>query len=383
MTTNVQRRFRIGIDARMYRRATGGLGRYTRELLHHLLPLDEHNEYVIFLTEADLPEWDIVQPNVSTVISKAIHYTPQEQTVFLKELMAQKLDLVHFLNFNHPILYPKPFVVTLHDLTMFLFPVHGAKKTPLYKKWGFQAIFRRAMRSAKKVIAISEYSAFDAEKQLKVPHAKMEVIYEGGPDPVHFLPGGKDMVQKYLGSREPYILFLSQFRPHKGIVTLIEAFDHFKKTTGAPHKLVLIGNPEAATQEVRDALVRAEFASDIIAPGFAPDELLPALYHYSTCFVMPSEYEGFGLPVLEAYAHGAPVIAANNSSLPEIVGDGGLLFPTRDSAALAEHLIKVCGSPELRAEFIAKGAQHIKKFSWQRCAEQTLAVYMAVLEKRR
>lgn len=377
-------RYRIGIDARMYRKATGGLGRYTRELLHHLLPLDQDNDYVIFLTQADMVEWDIDLPHVRPVVVDVVHFDPvREQTAFLRELQKQKLDLVHFLNFNHPALYTKPFVVTLHDLTMFLFPVHGTKKPNVVKKVGFNILFRHAMRAAKKVIAISEYTAFDAEKRLHVPHAKMEVVYEGGPEPLRFLPGSKDMAQKYLGTREPYFLFVSQWRPHKGIITLIEAFDQFKKETGLPHKLVIVGNPESATEEVRKALVEAPAAGDIIAPGFAPDELLPALFHYATCFVMPSEYEGFGLPVLEAYANGTPVIAANNSSLPEVVGDAGLLFPTRDSRALAEHMKKIATDQHMRETLISRGPQQLAKFSWQRCAEQTLDVYASVLEKIR
>ncbi|MEZ0286507.1 MAG: glycosyltransferase family 4 protein [Candidatus Paceibacterota bacterium] len=377
-------RHRIGIDARMYRKATGGLGRYTRELLHHLLPLDTENDYIVFLTEADLAEWDMDYPHVRLVVTEVPHFSPiKEQTTFLKELYAEKLDLMHFLNFNHPVLYNRPFVVTLHDLTMFLFPVHGNKKIHPLKKIGFNVVFRRAMKSAKKIVAISEYTAFDAEKQLGVSHAKMEVVYEGGPEPLQFLPGSKDMAQKYLGTRDPYFLFVSQWRPHKGILTIIEAFNQFKQQTGLPHKLVLVGNPEAATDEVRDSLVKASAASDIIAPGFAPEEVLPALFHYSTCFIMPSEYEGFGLPVLEAFAYGAPVIAADNSSLPEVTGQGGLLFPTRDAHALCEQMKRLALEPRLREELVRRGDEQLQKFSWERCAKQTRSVYQAVLEKRR
>jgi glycosyltransferase involved in cell wall biosynthesis len=368
----------------MYRKATGGLGRYTRELLHNLLPMDQENDYVIFLTQADMAEWDLDLPNVRPVVTDVVHFDPvREQTVFLKQLHQQKLDLVHFLNFNHPALYTKPFVVTLHDLTMFLFPTHGTRKPNVIKKVGFNVLFRRALISAKKVIAISEYTAFDAEKRLKVPHAKMEVVYEGGPEPLRFLPGSKDMAQKYLGTREPYFLFVSQWRPHKGVITLIEAFDLFKKETGLSHKLVLVGNPESATEEVKKALVEVPAAADIIAPGFAPDELLPALYHYATAFVMPSEYEGFGLPVLEAFAYETAVIAADNSSLPEVVGDAGLLFPTRNARVLADHIKAIATQAGLREKLIAKAPAQLDKFSWQRCAEQTLTVYRSVLEKNR
>jgi glycosyltransferase involved in cell wall biosynthesis len=377
------RAYRIGIDARMYRKSTGGLGRYTRELLHHMLPLDQQNEYFVFLTEADMAEWDIDQPNVRPVVVDALHYTPKEQTTFLKELYKYKLDLVHFLNFNHPALYQKPFVVTLHDLTMFLFPAHGKRKTSAVKRVGFNLIFKRALKSARKIIAISEYTACDAEKRLGISHAKMEIVYEGGPVPVQFLPGSKDMVQKYIGSRDPYFLFVSQWRPHKGIITLIQAFEAFKKETGLPHKLVLVGNPEAASDDVREALVNSPVGSDIIAPGFAPEEVLPPLFRYATAFVMPSEYEGFGLPVLEAFTYGAPVVAANNSSLPEVVGGGGLLFPTQDHKALAACLAELAHNTDMREQLIAAGLEQLKLFSWHHCAEQTLRVYRSVLEKQR
>lgn len=377
-------RYRIGIDARMYRQITGGIGRYTRELLHHLFLIDQQNDYVVFLTQNDLVEWDIDLPNVRPVVVGVAHYDPvKEQAHFLRELYKHHLDLVHFLNFNHPLLYRKPFVVTLHNLTMFLFPTHGVKKPTLLKRAGFQIIFRRAMRAAKKVIAISEFSAFDAEDRLHVPHAKMEVIYEGGPEPLTFLSGSKEVAQRYIGTRDPYFLFVGQWRPHKGLKTLIDAFDLFKRETGLPHKLVLVGNSEAASDEVRKALVDNPSAGDIIAPGFAPDDLLPVVYHYATCFIMPSEYEGFSLPILEAFANGTPVVAANNSSIPEVVGDAGLMFETGDSISLADHMKRIATDQAFRDALLAKGPRQLQRFSWDECATQTLAVYQAVLEKMR
>jgi glycosyltransferase involved in cell wall biosynthesis len=382
MTAATPRRYRIGIDARFFRRSTGGFGRYTQELLRQLLPMDTANDYVIFLTEADLGEWDVVLPHVRVVVVPFLHFTAAEQTKFAGLLYREKLDLVHFLNFNHPLLYRRPFVVTLHDLTMFLYPPHG-RKIAQAKKIAFSAIFRRAMRAARRVIAISEHSALDASKRLNIPHAKMEVIYEAGPAPVRFLAGSKDAVQQYLGNREPYFLFVSQMRPHKGVLTLIQAFEQAKQA-GLPHKLVLIGNPENAPDDVRTLLTTSPYASDIITPGFAPEELMPALFHYATCFVMPSEYEGFGLPILEAFAYQVPVLSSDASSLPEVVGDAGSLFPARDAAALSALLLGSVGwTPAERQAWIDRGLAQLGRFSWERCAEQTIAVYRRVLEKGR
>lgn len=382
MHARLKQKYRIGIDARFFRTETGGIGRYSRELIHHLAALDGHNEYVVFLTEADIAEWTLQQANFKPVVVTAGHYTPAEQTVFLKDLMAQKLDLVHFLNFNHPILYPRPFVTTLHDLTMFFFPAGKSSKSRLRHQI-FRYVFRRSLAAARKVIAISEYSANDAEKHLHISHAKMEVVYEGGPQVGEIPFGSKKVVMDYLGTKDPYFLFVSSWRPHKGILTMIDAFNEFKQKTGLPHKLVLVGKQTVLEEQVKEKLVQSQFASDIITPGFAPDELLPALYNHSYAFVMPSEYEGFGLPVLEAMACGTATIVANNSSLPEVGGDAALYFPTGDASKLAQTMEQLVASPELRQKQIEKALKQLQKFTWMHCAEQTLRVYMSILEKRR
>lgn len=375
---------RIGIDARFYRKSTGGLGRYTRELLREMALLDTHNQYYIFLTSADLNEWEIHQPNFIPIVTDVQHFSLAEQTKFLKFLNDQKLDLVHFLNFNHPIGYRRQFVTTLHDLTMFHFPVATKNgKKAAFKFQLFKVVLTRSLKKARKVLAISEFSAADAEKSLGISHAKMEIVYEGHPEPVKLEFGTKKLVQDFLGSRQPFFLFVSQWRAHKGILTLLDAFAEFKRRTGLPHILVLAGKPDAAAPEVKAALAAHPFASDICTPGFVPDELLPALYSYTSGFVMPSEYEGFGLPVLEALTYGAPSIVANNSSLPEVGGKAVLYFPTNDSSALSDAMTRVVSDAALVEKLRSAIPAQLAKFSWRKCAEETLRVYASVLEKRR
>jgi glycosyltransferase involved in cell wall biosynthesis len=376
--------YRIGIDARFYRKSTGGLGRYTRELLKGLAALDDHNQYYVFLTEADLNEWELDQPNFIPIVTDIQHYSVAEQTKFLKFLNQQKLDLVHFLNFNHPVLYRKPFVTTLHDLTMLHFPIatKNGKKSAL-KFQLFKRVFVRSLAAAKRVIAISEYSAADAEKTLGVSHAKMEVVYEGHPTPEKLEFGSKKVVQDFIGSRQPYFLFVSQWRAHKGILTLLDGFAEFKRKTGLPHILVIAGKPDAAAADVKAALAAHPFASEICTPGFVPDELLPALYSYTAGFIMPSEYEGFGLPVLEALTYGTPTIVANNSSLPEVGGKAVLYFPTNDGIALAENMAILAKNPTMVEQLRAAIPAQLAKFSWEKCADETLEVYASILEKRR
>jgi glycosyltransferase involved in cell wall biosynthesis len=381
MKTHIQRPYRIGLDARFFRSETAGLGRYSRELITHLAHIDQYNEYTVFLTPKDMEEWDIVQANFIPFVVDASHYTLAEQTRFLTVLNKQKFDLVHFLNFNHPLLYRRPFITTLHDLTLYFFP-SGRSKSSAVRRAAFKAIISHSVRAAARVIAISEHTAEDAEKHLHMPHAKMEVIYNGGADIVELPFGNKAMIQEYLKTREPYFLFLSEWRPYKGLVTLIDAFDLFKADTKQGHKLVLAGKHSKNVEEMMERIARSPFRDDIITPGFVPEDLLPSLYRNSVAFICASEYEGFGIPVLEAMAHQAPVIAADNSSIPEVVGSAGLLFPTRDSAALAERMKELIADPKLREALIEKGRQQLRKFSWAKMAEKTHRLYLNVLEKR-
>ena len=372
--------YRIGIDARMLHSSHGGIGRYTRNLLERLADLDHHNQYFVFITAEDETEWPLSQPNFQPVVVDAPFYSYAEQTTFLRTLYQYRLDLVHFLNFNHPVLYRRPFVVTMHDLTVYFYPVGRSQKSRL-RRAGFVWSLRHAARSAKKVIAISDHTAQDVERHLGASQAKIEIVYEGGPEPMELPFGNKAMVQEYLGIREPYFLFLSQWRPHKGMLTLMNAFAKFKAETGLPHKLVLAGKQKMLVNEVKHTLAASPVSSDILTPGMVPEALLGPLYRNATAFVMPSEYEGFGLPVLEAFAYGAPVIVAENSSLPEVAGNGGLYFPTSDVAALSERMKELVGTPGLAEELVKHGQAQLKKFSWERMAKQTHDIYLNILEK--
>lgn len=370
----------IAIDARFFRTSTAGIGRYTQQLIHHLAKIDQFNHYTVFITPEDVPEWTLDQDNFTVQVVPIPHYTAAEQTKLLVILQKGKFDLIHFLNFNHPILYRRPFVTTLHDLTVYFFPVGKSQKSKV-RRLAFLYTLRRSLKAAKKVIAISENSAKDAEKHLGISHAKMEVIYHGGPDPVAIPFGSKSQVQDYLGTRDPYFLFVSQWRPHKGILTLIEAFNVFKKKTGLPHKLVITGKKNVLEQEVLQALESSAYFSDIIAPGFVPDELLPSLYHFAEAFILPSEYEGFGLTILEAFNYGVPAILAENSSIPEVGGDAALYFPTKDGAALATRMEELVMTEGLAKDLCDRGMAQLAKFSWEKTARHTLDVYLSILEK--
>lgn len=371
--------YRIGIDARFYRKETSGLGRYTHELIDHLAKIDTSNDYFIFLTPEDISEWQLDQANFHPVVVNAQHYSWAEQIRFLKVLVVYKLDLVHFPNFNHPILYMKPFVSTLQDFTVYYHPVGRSSKNKL-RRLAFVQTLKHSLTGAEKVIAISQNSALDAEKVFDIPSKKIRVIYEAGPDAVSDFDQSADQPST---NSDPYFLFVSQWRPHKGILTLIDAFNQFKAKTKLPHKLVLTGSQKTIEKDVKDKIAKSPYRDSIVAPGFVPDELLANLYHSATACVVPSEYEGFGLMVLEAFSYQVPVICADNSSLPEVGGNAPLYFPTKDAKVLAEKMEQLANDPKLASEMIKKGIAQLNKFSWDKCAAETHEVYMEVLTKKK
>lgn len=367
----------IALDARFWRKDTAGIGRYSRELVHNLAKIDHVNQYTVILTDKDSSEWDVNQANFHPVILPINHYSLSEQTRFLAWLNKQNFDLVHFLNFNHPILYKKKFIVTVHDLTLFKFPADNKKRSAL-RKLAFYNVFKHAVKKANKVIAISKHTLKDTREYFNTEESRLKLVYEGGPE-ITSINYKHDSIIKYLNTDSPYFLFVSQWRPHKGIITLVQAFNEFKNEYHTNHKLVLLGNQKVATNEIINSISQSPFRSDIIVPGFAPDELLPSLYHYSSAFIVPSEYEGFGLPVLESYSYQAPTIVAHNSSLIEVAGEGALYFPTQDSHALCEQMNNIISNDKLRADQITHGLNQLNIFSWQKCAKETLETYLEVL----
>lgn len=372
---------KVGIDARLFRREAAGIGRYSRELLTRIPDLAPDLTFTVFLTPADFEQWDLDRPNVETVVVPIKHYSLGEQAAFLGELNRRNLDLVHFLNFNHPIRYRKPFVVTLHDLTLYNFQGRGGAKNKL-KETAFRMVFEHAMRASKRIVSISQYSANDVVAKLGVSREKIDVVPNGGPPQAFISESMRPHAQSILGGPEPYFLFVSQWRPHKGLGTLIEAFEKLRASRQERVKIVLVGRRDVAPPELIAAIENSPYRGDIVMPGFVDDITLQALYRFSTACVVPSEHEGFGLPLLEAFACGATVIAANNSAMPEVLGDAGLLFETRNAADLAMAMAKLLDDPELRDSLIAKGIRRLPDFSWDQTAAQTLATYRRVLENR-
>lgn len=369
---------RIALDARFWRAETGGLGRYSRNLLTELLELDQENQYTAIITPADELEFKLNAPNLHRLVVDIPHYSTAEQHALLKVLNQEKFDLVHFAQFNHPILYRRPFVVTIHDIIMHLFPGTVQQKSWLHRA-GFRAVFNDCKR-ARRIFVPSESTKNDLIEKLGFPREKINVTVEGSEATFrqHSAEEVRAIKEKY-SLPERFLLFVSRWEAYKGLPILLQSFENLAKDY-PDLGLVICGQPDKQNPDVAAQVEAAKGRGlKVITPGFVPDEDLAPLYSAAAVFVHPSWYEGFGIMILEAFASGVPVVTSNVSSLPEVVGDAGLLVDPKDPKDIAAKIRQVLDDAQLAESLKQKGLERVKQYSWRKMAEETLAIYQQVL----
>ena len=375
---------KIGIDARMYGpKACTGIGQYIRQLTNQLFNIDQENQYFLFLKKEMFDNLNSKSNSlykeldfVNKILADVHWYTYKEQFKLPWILYREKLDLMHFTNFNLPILYRKPFVVTVHDITPFFFPGHKAGKSK-WRKWGYDAVFKHAINKSKKIIAVSQSTKDLILKNFKVNLDKIKVIYEGVDE--KFKPiadcGIINAVKTKYGLDKPFIFFVGVWRNHKNVAGLVKVFDILKKKYKWQGNLVLGGQEDAHYLEVSKTIKSLGLENEIIRPGFISDEEMPVFYSLARAFVNPSLIEGFGLNNLEAHACGCPVVSSSATSLPEVSGQAAVYFNPNNIKEMAEKIYQVISDENLRQSLRQKGFEQAKKFSWEKCAKETLEVY--------
>ena len=270
-----------------------------------------------------------------------------------------------------------PTVLTVHDLIFRRYPAHHKR----LNRWYLNATMPLFCRRAGHIIAVSEQSKRDIVEAYSVAPEKITVIYEAA-DP-RFCPQpantAADVRTRY-GLPDRYLLFVGTIEPRKNLGRVLAAFErlHAERLTDA---LVIVGKRGWLYDDFFARLEGSPAKQAVIFPGFVPDTDLPAVYAAAQAFAFPSEFEGFGLPVLEAMACGTPVVCSNTSSLPEVAGDAALLVDPLEVDALTDALGRVLRDPALAADLRARGLAQAARFSWARAAEETLAVYRRVMDK--
>lgn len=265
-----------------------------------------------------------------------------------------------------PLYAPCPTVVSVPDMMYHRFPEQWA--------WSDQAYFRLAVsgltRRATVVAALSEATRSDLLALVGIPAERVAVVYPGVP--AGFRPVDPTETLARHGLERPYVLCVSSDHPRKNLAGMLEAFE--RVAPQVPHDLVLAGPAVWASEQVGARIAASPVAGRIRRLGLVPEADLIGLYSGADLFVMPSLYEGFGFPVLEALACGCPTITSDVSSLPEVAGDAALLTPPGDISALAAAMGRVLGDPALRHELRRRGPPQAGRFAWRTAAEQTLAL---------
>lgn len=369
----------IAIDARAF--YWTGIGRYIRNIVSEFLTHPSGHTFTLLVPEGK--EQEVQQDihdsnNVFQYIGvEPSYYSYKEQTRFLSQLNKLDVDLVHFMHFNVPYFYRHPYVVTIHDITRFIFP--GQKRQSLLQQLAYESIFANAVAHARHVIAVSETTKNDMEQLPFKKVAPITTIYEGVDSdfsaPISLL--SRQKIQLLLGTDRPYFLFVGVWMSHKNLVRLLDAYQLVRKQY-PEFKLVITGKPVPGYSNLISYVRESNLEKEVIFPGFVPHPLLPALYAQSTALVFPSLYEGFGLPPLEAMSCGAPVVASNVSSLPELLGDAVEYVNPESTSDIARGMLKVIRNPEYAKQRVMLGKSHVLPYTWRRAATEHIRVYEQV-----
>lgn len=370
---------RIAIDARGINWYRGtGIGTYTDKILKYLLKMDSESYYHIYWSGDNYEEFQT--RNTQIIMASKKHHRFFEQNFFPVNSKISDIDIFHIpqngIGLCENLDCKK--IATIHDLIPYIMP-ETVGRGYLLK---FLKDVPKVIELCDSLITVSEWSKQDILKFFPIDKDKIFVTPLAADDKYKPLDKVKckDFLSKEYTINNPFILYIGGFSPRKNVKALITAFSKIYKKLDTDYNLVIVGATRDQAQYLSEFSNNLELASKIIFTGFVPEDHLPILYNGCDAFVYPSLYEGFGLPPLEAMNCGTPVITSNLTSIPEVVGDAGMLINPYNETELQDAIVKMLGDENLRNEFIRKGLIRAKEFSWKATAEKTLEVYKKVYE---
>lgn len=362
---------KIGIDARLW--GEGGVGRYIRNLCINLSEIDNKNSFVMFVLKRDRKtvEESIKNKNWKVVTAESRWHSFSEQLRLPRIINKEKIDLMHFPYFNVPILYTKPFIMTIHDLIYHHFVSGQASTLPLwlygFKMIAYRLTIKNAVRKAKKIIAVSEFTKRDIINMLGVKEEKIDVIYEAADD-----FQSADYKQKDLGK---YFLFVGNVYSHKNAGLLIEAFKILHREN-PDIRLAFVGRDDLFYQKLKKKLGKLVDSKNVVFFDNVSDAELGALYKNAICLIRPSLMEGFSLPPLEAAANRCLVLASDIPVHREIFNGAITYFDPYSINDILSKMKKIMNlSKKEKEDILNKTMKKVREFSWEKTAEQTLKVY--------
>ena len=378
---------KIAIDIR--RMTEFGVGTYIRNVVRTLGKLDRENKYLLIGSPAKVKEIGSLPANFHTVPLMEPERSVQGYRQFRAILKRFECDLVHIPNlFSIPRALPCPYVMTVHDM---LEPMSRAREqNGFWRSLHFQ-LTKQVLRGAARIFAVSNFTKGEIEKLSDIPSQRIEVVYNAIDE--RFLHGHATAAERQLIVERyqvtyPFLLYAGRISPHKNVVRMIEAFSALKteleKDEVFPDlKLIIIGDDLSGNPDLRRTVIRSGVQNDVRFLGFVPIEVLRTFYDQAKIFVFPSLYEGFGLPPLEAMAHGTPVVTSNVSSLPEVVGNAAVLVNPENVFEIMRALHRVLLDQPMRERMKERSYQQAAKFSWEKSVRRILDVYHQVGSDRR
>jgi len=356
----------------------GGIERYTRNLIDAFQHIDRVNDYVLFTNRENSGTFDLAENFKECLVPVSARFRPMkilwEQLILPFQVKSAGVNLLFSPGNISPVFLPCPSVVVMHDLIPFRWPEDFSNR----ELWALKILFHLTARRVDRIITVSQSSMKQIIDQFGVPSKKVTTIYEACDKAFLEYPPAeeKPKIIAEMGITSDFILYTASMRPHKNVVGLLKAFSRLVHEYALQHLLVIAGTSGSDYLKIVKMAADLRVRERVCFTGYISDDILPALYNAASLFVYSSFYEGFGLPVLEAMACGTPVVASDATSLPEVVGDAGVLVNPDNVEGMADAMYRILSDQDYANELIARGKQRAKALSWEKTGKDVLEVLL-------
>lgn len=364
---------RIGVMLR-HLNEVGGINVYTKNIIENLLEIDNENDYVFFYNSDSMLNSYSKYKNVKEVVINKKNKFLWDQYYIPKAVKSEKIDIIFNPKLSIPLFAPAKRILTMHGLEQFACP----KVFKLFDNIYVHIMMPQFCRRANAVIVMSNTGKKDLIKYLHVKEDKIEPIYESYHKRFTVIDYEDELIRiknKY-NLPDKFLLFVGGLTPLKNFPNIIKAFNIVRKKI--PVKLVFAGFKRWKYSKDLELIKRLRLQKEIITLGFVPDDDLPYLYNLAQCFVFPSFYEGFGIPVLEAQACGCPVVSTKTGATPEVSGGAAMLVNPYNHREIAQAVYNVLTEDDLKEKLVKSGTENVKKYNWLETAKKTLQLFEKV-----
>lgn len=367
---------KIGIDAsRAFLKNRTGIEEYSYQVIKHLTNSLHDEQVVLYIRKnqkskiknqkdnLNLKEGEMSIPDNWSV--REINWLRFWTQIGLSlEMLFKPVDVLFVPAHTVPFIHPRNTVVVVHGLEYEFCP----EAYSWWERFYMRLTIKKSCHWASRIISVSENTKKDLVDLYKVPAEKIQVVYEGYEKNFQFPIGNSQSITRDKISK--YFLFIGRIEKRKNISKVVEAFEKFKEKTRLPYKLILAGRPGYGYESIKLKVESSKFKEDIIELGYIREEEKWELLKNAEAFIFATMYEGFGIPVLEAQSVGCPVIASDNSSIPEVANGSVLLVNPDDAGDICAKMDRLATDYAFRRDTASKGLENVRRFSWEKCAEK-------------